>query len=302
MDLEHLLLAANRKERSKASKQAESKNISVEEALLAILSRKAKRKKITLSTLISRRLAQRQAEKLQRQKQAAINRQTWQAWFDGAAEPTNPGPRGIGGLLVSPDKTERVEISRAIGYGTNNEAEYEALIAVLESALEKGVEYLLVHGDSALVINQTMGDWQVKSPNLFGFCRKCKELARQFKSCKFRWIRREQNKAADNLSKKALEKLLDNTGWGNQTDIGRKLGLSAVAVGKRLKAAGLRDADGHATPEAIAQGFARLLPNRFGSKLEWHVEQTANFLAGNPDHPINHRQGKSDNVSGSQDI
>lgn len=279
MDIEHLLKAANKKERSKASKQAESKNISVEDALLVIMSRKAKQKKLPLEVFIQRRIGQKQQEEQERYKQLVPKQQTWRAWFDGAAEPTNPGPRGIGGLLVSPDKTERIEISQAIGYGTNNEAEYQALSAVLEAAIGKNVQHLIVHGDSALVINQVTGKWQVRSPNLYDFCQKCRNLIRQFRTCKFKWVRREQNRAADALSKKALSELLDNTGWGNQTDIGKRLGLSAVAVGKQLKSLGLRGEDGKATPDAISQGLARVLQNRYGFKLQWHIDKTSKALA-----------------------
>ena len=57
----------------------------------------------------------------------------WRSFFDGATVP-NPGRRGIGGLLLGP-AGQRVEIARDLGHGTNNEAEYDALIAVLEAAV-----------------------------------------------------------------------------------------------------------------------------------------------------------------------
>lgn len=51
-----------------------------------------------------------------------MNSNTWYAWFDGATKDTNPGVRGIGGVLKGP-AGERIEVSEEIGPGTNNEAE-----------------------------------------------------------------------------------------------------------------------------------------------------------------------------------
>ena len=38
----------------------------------------------------------------------AMNSNTWYAWFDGATKDTNPGVRGIGGVLKGP-AGERIE-------------------------------------------------------------------------------------------------------------------------------------------------------------------------------------------------
>src|SRR5471030_2914209 len=54
----------------------------------------------------------------------------WLAWFDCSAHP-NPGRLGIGALLCGP-AGERVEISRRAGHGNSGEAEYLALLALLE--------------------------------------------------------------------------------------------------------------------------------------------------------------------------
>ena len=63
-----------------------------------------------------------------------MDKATWSAWFDGATKATNPGERGIGGVLKGP-AGERIEISENIGFGTNNEAEYAALIILFERFL-----------------------------------------------------------------------------------------------------------------------------------------------------------------------
>ena len=46
---------------------------------------------------------------------------------------------------------------------TNNSAEYDALILGLELAIKKNVKKLLVKGDSLLIIQQVLGNYEVKS-------------------------------------------------------------------------------------------------------------------------------------------
>lgn len=95
--------------------------------------------------------------------------------FDGGAVP-NPGTRGI---------------------GTNNEAEYSALIEGLKQALTLGWTEILVQGDSRLVVNQVTGSWKVKKDNLKPLNAKSKALLSKFQSAKVDWIPREKNSRAD---------------------------------------------------------------------------------------------------------
>ncbi len=85
-----------------------------------------------------------------------MNSNTWYAWFDGATKHSNPGVRGIGAVLKGP-AGQIVEIAQEIGQGTNNEAEYCALMAVLDAAVTAQVQNLIVYGDSQLVIKQVNG-------------------------------------------------------------------------------------------------------------------------------------------------
>jgi len=53
-----------------------------------------------------------------------------------------------------------------LGYGTNNDAEWLALIAALDVAQSLGVDEFLLLGDAATVINQANGVWKCRSPAL----------------------------------------------------------------------------------------------------------------------------------------
>lgn len=196
----------------------------------------------------------------------------WKAWFDGATEP-NPGERGIGALLISPDGSERIEISEAIGFGTNNEAEYAALQAVLDYALQRGIDHLAIRGDSQLVIKQVNGEWACKSPNLFGAITAAKRAMRQIPKVQLSWVPREENEEADALSGRALgrtrETAAQKQAWTNQKRIGEALGKSAIAIGKLLDQHGLRE-NKQPTQKALEGGFARLQDNHFGQQVLWH--------------------------------
>ena len=197
---------------------------------------------------------------------------TWQAWFDGATKHTNPGLRGIGALLKGPDG-QRIEIAREIGEGTNNEAEYCALIAVLDAAIEAGVQDLVVHGDSQLVIRQVNGEWLINAKPLVPLCKTVLELKAQIPNVRLNWIPREENDEADALSKRAIGVAvptpLDRSVWMKITEIGKPFGLSGVALGKRMDAAKLREG-GKPTQLALDKGCALRVENNFGHEDFWH--------------------------------
>ncbi len=121
---------------------------------------------------------------------------------DGAAVP-NPGPAGIGAVLHN-DKGDIVaEISKYIGPATNNKAEFLALIAGLEKALELGAEHVDINSDSELIVRQIEGKYRSKAMKpLFD---QVVSLLGEFKSYTVQHIPREQNTEADALSKRALK-------------------------------------------------------------------------------------------------
>ncbi len=124
---------------------------------------------------------------------------------DGAAR-GNPGPAAIGAVLFAPGKVEPVAaVSEAIGRATNNEAEYRALLAGLQAALEAGVTRLLVRLDSELLVNQMNGSYRVKAPGLKPLHAQAAALLGRFASVVFEQVPRERNSIADELANAALD-------------------------------------------------------------------------------------------------
>jgi len=131
----------------------------------------------------------------------------YKLYYDGACNP-NPGPVGVGAVLISPTGEEIAFVSRRGADGTNNTAEYDALLAGLELALSHGVTELIALGDSKLVTMQARGDWDCNNEALYQRLMKVKEISGSFKQIHFEWIKREKNTRADELSKEALTRPL----------------------------------------------------------------------------------------------
>lgn len=97
--------------------------------------------------------------------------------------------------------------SRYVGSRTNNQAEYEALIKALESAIAMRAEEVICNLDSELVVKQLNGYYRVKNVELRKLWRKVQELSKSFKKCSFISVPRTniQIQKADALVNKALD-------------------------------------------------------------------------------------------------
>jgi len=141
-------------------------------------------------------------------------------YCDGASS-GNPGHAGIGVVIKrqSPDiraqttqnrlRTLNSElitrISEYIGITTNNVAEYSALIRGLEKAKSLGLRKIEIFVDSELLVKQTKGLYKVKSANLKPLWKRTQDILKQLDSYKITHIRRELNREADLLAKKAIK-------------------------------------------------------------------------------------------------
>jgi ribonuclease H / adenosylcobalamin/alpha-ribazole phosphatase len=123
---------------------------------------------------------------------------------DGGAR-GNPGPAAYAYVLEAEDGTVLAAHGEAIGVATNNVAEYRALVAGLEKALEVGVSELDVISDSELMVKQMRGEYRVKNEALRDLSVQASRLARELGSVSYKAVRREQNKLADQLVNEALD-------------------------------------------------------------------------------------------------
>ena len=123
--------------------------------------------------------------------------------FDGAAIP-NPGEMGIGVVLIENNNIITKITKKLPNTGTNNVAEYTALLTGIQKALELGWKQVSIEGDSKLVINQINGIWGINKDHLKILHNQVVEGLSNFDSYTINWIPREKNFKADELASKAL--------------------------------------------------------------------------------------------------
>lgn len=124
---------------------------------------------------------------------------------DGGAR-GNPGPAGIGAVILDERGKAVAEISKYIGETTNNQAEYKALIVGLTKAKELGASEAEVFLDSELVVKQLNREYRVKDKDLAPLFVSVYNISLGFKKIVFKHIRREKNALADKLVNLALDK------------------------------------------------------------------------------------------------
>lgn len=123
---------------------------------------------------------------------------------DGASR-NNPGPAAIGVIIKDTQGNRISTVSKSIGQTTNNQAEYQAIIAALEAAIKLGANEVEIRSDSELVVRQLNGQYRLKNTSLKPLYQKVKQLTSQLKSFTITSIPREENKEADKLANLALE-------------------------------------------------------------------------------------------------
>ena len=126
------------------------------------------------------------------------------AFSDGASR-GNPGPGAVGFRILAGDGTELCAEGRTVGSVTNNVAEYLGALAVLEKALEIGLDRIELRLDSELVVKQLNGQYRVKQPALAELKARVDRLIRRFESFRVRHVGRGQNAEADRLANEALD-------------------------------------------------------------------------------------------------
>lgn len=126
-------------------------------------------------------------------------------FFDGSSQ-GNPGPAGIGIVIYDDSGNKLLSISEPIGFATNNEAEYRAMLRALEEALRLRATSAQLFSDSELLVKQFKGEYSVKEPRLQKLRLKVLKLASKLKKLELNYVGREENREADKLAREAVKK------------------------------------------------------------------------------------------------
>ncbi|GKC84444.1 reverse transcriptase domain-containing protein [Tanacetum coccineum] len=112
-----------------------------------------------------------------------------------------PHGSGAGLILTSPEVTEFTYALRFQFTASNNEVEYEALIAGLRIAAHIGVHNVRMSVDSKFVANQVLEAYVAKEQNMIKYLEKVKSLVSGFASFSISQVPQSKNKKADALRK-----------------------------------------------------------------------------------------------------
>ena len=119
----------------------------------------------------------------------------------------NPGPSAVG-VVIQSGKTSLVELGLYIGVGTNNTAEYQAVITALTWIRDhqENITQVSFFLDSQLVVSQLNGVFAIKHPDMKRLKAKIDSLllGLPFPNT-FQYVPRAENKEADALVNQALD-------------------------------------------------------------------------------------------------
>ena len=122
----------------------------------------------------------------------------WVLSVDGSSNQQGSGARVI---LEGPNGVLIEQSLRFAFKASNNQAEYEALIAGILLAKEMGARVLMAKSDSLLVMGQVTGEFLAKDPQMVTYLEYVQELKSSFVSFEVVHVPKEQNARADLLAK-----------------------------------------------------------------------------------------------------
>lgn len=128
-------------------------------------------------------------------------------YSDGASR-GNPGPSATAFMIIDEDGRILKRYSKYVGVGTNNQAEYEALIAALEFASGITNQEIVCYMDSELVVKQLNGKYRVRNALLRPRWLKVQELKPRFQRISFFHVSREDAyiQRVDRLANQVLDR------------------------------------------------------------------------------------------------
>lgn len=127
-------------------------------------------------------------------------------FIDGASR-GNPGPSGIGVLILDEHENEIKKISEKISDTTNNVAEYKALLKAIVECKKLGFSSVRFFTDSQLLARQVNGIYKIKDEKLKPLYVKIRGKLLGFKNWEVLHIPREENRIADKLANDSFKKI-----------------------------------------------------------------------------------------------
>ena len=130
-------------------------------------------------------------------------------YVDGASR-GNPGPSGVGYVVVSETGEILKQGGEFIGFATSRVAEYYALEEGMKIAIDMGLKSVRFVTDSLMVANQMNGIFQIKNQDILPIYEDVQKLLDDFEVVAFSHVPRSQNAMADREANMAIDQMLKN--------------------------------------------------------------------------------------------
>ena len=112
-------------------------------------------------------------------------------------------------MVIQTPKGDKIECMIRLDFPTtNNEAEYEALVASLDLAKATGAENMIIHCDSQVITSHVNGDYECRNERMKKYLEEVKNKTSGLE-VKFVQIPREENECADRLAKAASTEFMN---------------------------------------------------------------------------------------------
>ena len=112
-------------------------------------------------------------------------------------------------MVMQTPEGEKIECMIRLDFpATNNEAEYEALVAGLDLAKAAGAENMIMHCDSQVITSQINNDYECRNERMKKYLEEVKSRISSLE-VKFIQILREENECADHLAKAASAEFMN---------------------------------------------------------------------------------------------
>ncbi|KAM2547428.1 hypothetical protein TB1_018738 [Malus domestica] len=118
-------------------------------------------------------------------------------FFDGSTRADETGARVV---FMSPQWQTLPYSFQLSELCSNNVVEYQALIIGLQMAINMGITALEVFGDSKLIINQLLTEYEVRKDDLVPYFRLETQLLQEFETVTLEHVPRKENQMVDTLT------------------------------------------------------------------------------------------------------
>ncbi|XP_048496365.1 uncharacterized protein LOC125495631 [Beta vulgaris subsp. vulgaris] len=128
------------------------------------------------------------------------SQEEWELLVDGSSTKNGCGA----GLVIKPPVGDKIEYAVKFEFlGSNNEADYEALILGLQLCLLAGAISIVAKSDSQLIVGQISGEYEAKEDNMRMYLAKARAVIGRLAGFRITHIPRSENQQADALARMA---------------------------------------------------------------------------------------------------